>query len=86
MGTRISIGTEDYEVTEFAVTEDSSPLAAGDTSGSVGGISFSFPTPSPESTYPTQTWINLFTNPRMETASGAVLIENPARPGTFIGA
>lgn len=45
MGTRVAIGSETYEAAEFTVTEDSSPLAGGDTSGGVGDINLSFPFP-----------------------------------------
>lgn len=45
MGTRVTIGSYTYEVINFSVSESSSPLAAGDTSGAVGDINFSFPVP-----------------------------------------
>jgi hypothetical protein len=40
MGVKVDIGGDVYEVTQFGVEEASTPLAAGDSSGQVGSISF----------------------------------------------
>lgn len=44
----ITIDGDPFEVIDYSVTEHATPLAAGDTSGSVGTISVSFPYPDPD--------------------------------------
>lgn len=51
MGTRITIGDWPFEAESFDVTEDATPLAGDDTSGSVGRITFRIPMPDPDLTY-----------------------------------
>jgi len=48
MGFRLLIDGRDYEAQDFRVQEAATPLAAGDSSGSVGTISFSIPQPDPD--------------------------------------
>lgn len=45
MGFKLTIGGRKYEATNFDVSEASTPLAAGDSSGQVGTISFDIPYP-----------------------------------------
>lgn len=45
MGVKVTIGGSVYEVSQYSVEEASTPLAAGDSSGQVGSISFSIPKP-----------------------------------------
>lgn len=47
MGFRVDIGGSRIESINYEVQEASSPLAAGDSSGSVGSFSVTFPTPDP---------------------------------------
>lgn len=48
MGFRLLIGGNPYETTDFNVQEAATPLAAGDSSGAVGTISFDIPQPDPD--------------------------------------
>lgn len=48
MGFRLLIGGTPYETTDFNVQEAATPLAAGDSSGAVGTISFGIPQPDPD--------------------------------------
>lgn len=48
MGFRLLIDGRDYEARDFSVSEAATPLAAGDSSGAVGTISFSIPQPDPD--------------------------------------
>ena len=48
MGFRLLIDGRDYEAQDFNVQEAATPLAAGDSSGSVGTLSFSIPQPDPD--------------------------------------
>lgn len=48
MGFRLLIDGQDYEAQDFSVQEAATPLAAGDSSGSVGTISFGIPQPDPD--------------------------------------
>lgn len=48
MGFRLLIDGRDYEAEGFSVQEAATPLAAGDSSGQVGTISFSIPQPDPD--------------------------------------
>lgn len=52
MGTRVTIGAYSYEAASFTVSESSSPLAGGDTSGGVGDISVDIPAPFEDLTHP----------------------------------
>ncbi len=45
MGVKVTIGGSVYEVSQYSVEEASTPLAAGDSSGQVGSISFNIPKP-----------------------------------------
>lgn len=45
MGVKVTIGGSVYEVSQFSVEEASTPLAAGDSSGQAGSISFNIPKP-----------------------------------------
>lgn len=45
MGVKVDIGGRIYEVSQFSVEEASTPLAAGDSSGQAGSISFNIPKP-----------------------------------------
>lgn len=47
MATQITVGDYDYWVDSFTVSEDSTPLAADDTTGSVGSIQFGLMEPDP---------------------------------------
>lgn len=47
MGFQVTVGGTPYEVTSFSVQEAATPLAAGDSSGSVGTITFNIPKPDP---------------------------------------
>lgn len=48
MGIRLEVGTYVFEASDYSVEEAATPLAAGDSSGSVGSISFSIPQPDPD--------------------------------------
>lgn len=48
MGIRVQIGTHTFEATDYTVDEQATPLAAGDSSGSVGNISLTIPQPDPD--------------------------------------
>lgn len=48
MGVRITVGGLDYQVEDYSVQEEATPLAAGDSSGSVGSFSFTLPLPDPD--------------------------------------
>lgn len=48
MGFQALIGGSPYEITGFSVSESATPLAAGDSSGSVGTITFNTPKPDPD--------------------------------------
>lgn len=48
MGFTLTVDGRNYEATNFNVRESSTPLAAGDSSGSVGTIQFDIPRPDPE--------------------------------------
>lgn len=48
MGFKLLIDGQDYETIDFSVSEAATPLAAGDSTGAVGSISFSIPQPDPE--------------------------------------
>lgn len=48
MGFKLKIGNSVVEASEYSVTESSSSLAAGDSSGAVGTLSFSVPQPDPD--------------------------------------
>ena len=48
MGFKLTLNGNTYEPTDFSVQEDSTPLAAGDSSGQVGTITFSIPQPDPD--------------------------------------
>lgn len=48
MAVTFKIGDEVFEVTDYTVTENATPLAAGDVSGSVGTLEISIPTPDPD--------------------------------------
>lgn len=45
MGVKVEIGGRVYETSQFTVEEASTPLAAGDSSGQAGSISFNIPKP-----------------------------------------
>lgn len=47
MGVRITIGDYDYDATDYTVSEEASPVALGDSMGSVGTITFTTPMPDP---------------------------------------
>lgn len=47
MGIKIEVDGHLYEAVEYSVNEESTPLSAGDSSGSVGTISFVIPAPDP---------------------------------------
>src|SRR5690606_21210407 len=47
MGILAEIGGRTFEVSDYQVTEDSTPTALSDTSGSVGSISLTIPKPDP---------------------------------------
>lgn len=47
MGFRLRIGSRTYEAQGFSVAEAATPLAAGDSSGQVGTITFDIPLPDP---------------------------------------
>lgn len=47
MGIKVDIDGRVYEASQFSVDEASTPLAAGDSSGQVGSISFNIPMPDP---------------------------------------
>lgn len=51
MGTRITVGNWPFDATAYEVTEDATPLAGNDTSGSVGRITFTIPAPDPDIRY-----------------------------------
>lgn len=77
MGVRVQIGEFPFEASDYAVEEWATPLAAGDSSGSVGRLSFTLPQPNldligtPETAY--TEWVpqatNLATNPSFETVT-----------------
>ena len=46
--TNITIGGETYETLTFSISEQATPLAAGDSSGSVGTVNTSTPAPHPD--------------------------------------
>lgn len=48
MGIRVTIGGNDYQVEDYSVSEEATPLAAGDVTGSVGEMTFSLPIPDPD--------------------------------------
>lgn len=48
MGFRLLLDGKDYDASDFTVQEAATPLAAGDSSGQVGTISFSVPQPDPD--------------------------------------
>lgn len=48
MGFRLLIDGQDYEASQFNVQEAATPLAAGDSSGAVGTVSFNTPRPDPD--------------------------------------
>lgn len=52
MGMRVQIGTYSLDVLGFVVGEDSTPLAAGDTSGGVGSFQFTIAAPDPDVHHP----------------------------------
>lgn len=48
MGVRIIVGEYEYEATGYVVSESATPLAANDSSGGVGEITFEIPVPDPD--------------------------------------
>lgn len=48
MEIRVEVSNHTFEATEYSVTEAATPLAAGDSSGSVGLIEFTIPAPDPD--------------------------------------
>lgn len=48
MGIRVKVGGIDYQVSDYSVEEQATPLAAGDPTGSVGVMEFSLPLPDPD--------------------------------------
>lgn len=46
--TNVTIGGETYETITFSVSEQATPLAAGDSSGSVGTVNMSITAPDPD--------------------------------------
>ena len=48
MGFKFEIGNRTYEAVEYTVQEAATPLAAGDSTGQVGTISITLPTPDPD--------------------------------------
>lgn len=51
MGTRITVNGYVFPVHEWSVTEDATPLAAGDTSGGTGSLTFTLLEPDPDVEY-----------------------------------
>lgn len=47
MGARLTVGGTEYPILSYSVSEDATPLAAGDSSGSTGTITVSIPSPDP---------------------------------------
>lgn len=47
MGVKVTIGAYEFQVSNYSLTEDTTPLAAGDSEGSVGSFTFSVPAPDP---------------------------------------
>ena len=45
MGVRTTIGDRDYEITQYSVSEDSTPTAVTDSTGSVGAVTFTIKRP-----------------------------------------
>lgn len=50
MGFKLEIDGQEYQTVSFSVQESATPLSAGDSSGSVGTITFEIPAPDPEIT------------------------------------
>ena len=48
MGIRATIGELDYEITQYSVSEDSTPTAVTDSTGSVGTVAFTIKRPDPD--------------------------------------
>lgn len=48
MGTRITINGQQYEAQSYSLSEASTPIAAGDTSGHVGTLEIEIPAPDPD--------------------------------------
>lgn len=48
MGVRVEVGNYTFEAESYSVSEESTPLAAGDSSGGVGNVTFTIPEPDPD--------------------------------------
>lgn len=66
MGIKLLIGGEHYEATDYTVSEEATPLAASDASGSTGTISFTLAYPDPDIKVQTK---------------ALLLVEDPNNPG-----
>jgi len=76
MGVRVTVGGTVYETSGYSVSEESSPLSAGDTSGSVGSFSITGP---PVQSY--QSSPGIFPDPSVAPVGTTFLAEDPANPG-----
>lgn len=98
MGTRIEINGFTFPVLEYTVTEDSTPLAAGDTTGGTGTLDVTIQAPDPDLTYTQATgmkWVldsgkNVlidkdvaFTDSRYGTLPGRVIAVSSPNPASI---
>ena len=79
MGIRISVGGNVQHASGYSVSEESSPLSAGDTSGSVGSFSITGP---PVQSYRSSPGI--FPDPSVAPVGTTFLVEDPASPGYLL--
>ena len=75
MGVKIVIDGRDYEVASYSVSEDSTPLDGGDSSGSVGTFSISaiIPDPALAPDHPVNKWgAHILKNKTVQTSQPGV--------------